>query len=117
MLMFHGMNQIGKVKTSQSVLTPFFWIFSASLTSACFLFWSGNQLPAYILLGIGALIILMFGYVYLHFMKRDPSRLHSETHIQQMYMIGTIGDPLSQSMSVINTDVSSNPQLENQHDT
>lgn len=114
--MFQGLNFGGKVKTSQSVLTPFFWIISATLSACCFLFWSENPIPAYIVLTLGISVVGMFAYVYLHFMKNDPSRLHSETHIQHMQMIGTIGDPVSSGMKVVNAEVGSNPLMERAHD-
>lgn len=114
--MIHGMNFGGKVKTSQSVLTPFFWIFSSALSASCFLFWTGNALPAYILMFIGLAVLAMFAYVYLHFMRSDPSKLHSETHIQHMQMIGTIGDPLSREMKNVSDGVGSNPLLGNNHE-
>lgn len=104
------LNLAMRIKTTGSILTPLLWMFATSGTLCSALYFANAGLPAHLTLGMTGFIGCFILYVYTHFMKNDPDRLHSENHIQQMKSIGLMGDSVHGG-PVIDADIARNPHL------
>jgi hypothetical protein len=83
-----------RARVSGSALAPILVLFGTSSAFAATLYWLGAGLAAHVATGFSGLLILYFIYAYNHFMVKDPNRLHSEHHIQQMRSMELMGDSL-----------------------
>lgn len=94
-------------KVAGSALSPLLWLFGTCSAFCAALYAANAVVAGYIALGLTCIVLAVTLYVYIYLLNRDPNRLHSEHHIQQMKAIDTLGD--SQAGKVIEGIPVSNP--------
>lgn len=99
-----------RARVNGSALAPILVLFGTSSAFAATLYWLGAGWPAHVAAGFSGLLILYFMYAYNHFMIKDPNRLHSEHHIQQMRSMELLGDSLHDG-PVLENVPAGNPHL------
>lgn len=104
------LNLATRVKTTGSILTSLLWLFATSGALTSSLYIANAGWPGHLSLAMTFIIGFFTLYVYSHFMRNDPDRLHSENHLQQMKSIGLMGDSVHGGV-VLAGDGARNPHL------
>lgn len=109
------LTQAIRSKSTGSALTPLIWMIGTISTFCSVLYLSRAGWPAHAAFAIDTGLILYFLYVYNHFLRNDPDRLHSESHLQQMKTISLMGDSQSSGL-IVNAPPVGNPYLQGSDD-
>lgn len=91
----HLVNLVQKVSTTGSVLSPLIWLTGALYTMTVVLYGVVGDFPAHASLGVAFIMTLYVAFKYEYWQEKDPSRLHSESHLQEMRKIELLGDNVS----------------------
>lgn len=108
-------NLVQKTSTLGSVLTPLLWACGALYMFTLGMYLAVGGVPAHLVLAAALLMTANLMFYYAFWQKRDPDRLHSEAHLQEMRRLDVMGD--SYNGRVIDAEPVANPYIghENEH--
>lgn len=108
-------NLVQKASTLGSVLTPLLWACGALYTFTVSMYLAVGGVPAHLALSAALLMTAYLTFYYTFWQRKDPDRLHSEAHLQEMRRLDVMGD--SNNGPMIDAQPVANPYIghENEH--